>query len=36
MIKNSFNYLIDNVFEFFFKKYNKILFFKNFFFHNIK
>ena len=32
LIKNHMNYLKDNIFEFFFKKYNSLLFFfKNFF-----
>ena len=36
LIKNHMNYLKDNIFEFFFKKYNRILFLKkNNFFHNI-
>ena len=37
LIKNYLNYLKDNVFECFFKKYNRLLFFKEiiFFFHNI-
>ena len=34
VIKNHMNYLKDNVFEFFFKKYNR-LFLKNINFHNI-
>ena len=34
--KNHLNYLKDNIFEFFFKKYNRLLFFKKIiFFHNI-
>ena len=33
LIKNHLNYLKDNIFEFFFKKYNRLLFFKkNYFF----
>ena len=37
LIKNHLNYLKDNTFKCFFKKYNKLLFFKkkNNFFHNI-
>ena len=36
LIKNHLNYLKDNIFEFFFKKYNRLLFFlKINFFHNI-
>ena len=36
LIKNQLNYLKDNIFECFFKKYNRLLFFKKFiFFHNI-
>ena len=36
LIKNHMNYLEDNIFEFFFKKYNRLLFFlKINFFHNI-
>ena len=36
LIKNHLNYLKDNIFEFFFKKYNRLLFFeKKFFLHNI-
>ena len=27
LIKNHMNYLKDNIFEFFFKKYNRVLFF---------
>ena len=27
LIKNHLNYLKDNIFEFFFKKYNRLLFF---------
>ena len=35
-IKNHLNYLKDNIFERFFKKYNRLLFFlKNYFFQNI-
>ena len=33
--KNHVNYLKDNIFESFFKKYNKILFFKKTFFFKI-
>ena len=34
LIKNHLNYLRDNIFEFFFKKYNRLLFIsKNDFFH---
>ena len=32
LAKNHLNYPKDNIFEFFFKKYNKILFFKKFIF----
>ena len=36
LIKNHLNYLKDNIFEFFFKKYNRLLFFeKKIFLHNI-
>ena len=36
MIKNHLNYLNDNVFECFFKKYNGLLLFlTNYFFHNV-
>ena len=37
LIKNHMYYLKDNIFEFVFKKYNRLLFFKKklFFFHNI-
>ena len=28
MVKNHMKYLKDNIFEFFFKKYNRLLFFK--------
>ena len=42
LIKNHMNFLKDNIFEFFFKKYNRLLFFlkneffkKIFFFQNI-
>ena len=36
LLKNHPNYLKDNTFECFFKKYNRILFlYKNNFFHNI-
>ena len=36
LLKNHLNYLKDNIFECFFKKYNRLLFFlKQFFFHNI-
>ena len=36
LIKNYMNYLKDYIFEFFFKKYNRLLFFKKInFFHNI-
>ena len=36
LIKNHLNYLKDNIFEFFFKKYNRLLFFeKKNFLHNI-
>ena len=36
LIKNHLNYLKDNIFEFFFKKYNRLLFFlKINFFHKI-
>ena len=34
MIKNCLNYLKDNIFECFFKKYNRLLIIN--FFHNIK
>ena len=38
LLKNHLNYLKDNIFECFFNKYNRILFFfeKINFFHNIK
>ena len=37
LIKNHLNYLKDNIFKCFFKKYNKLIFFqKNNFFHNIQ
>ena len=32
LIKNHLNYLKDNIFECFFKNYNSLLFFLNFFF----
>ena len=37
MLKNHLNYLKDNIFEWFFKKYNRLLFFKKsiYFFHRI-
>ena len=36
LVKNHMNYLKDNIFQFFYKKYNRVLFFfKNNFFHNI-
>ena len=36
LIKNDINYLKDHIFEFFFKKYDRILFFKRIIFsHNI-
>ena len=36
LLKNHLNYLKDNIFECFFKKYKRLLFFlKQFFFHNI-
>ena len=36
LIKNCLYYLKDNIFEFFFKKYDRLLFFKKIiFFHNI-
>ena len=36
LIKNHMNYLKDNIFKFFFKKYNRLLFFKKInIFHNI-
>ena len=36
LIKNHLNYLKDNIFECFFKKYNRLLFFlKNYFLQNI-
>ena len=36
LIKNHLNYRKDNIFEFFFKKYNRLLFFeKKTFLHNI-
>ena len=36
LIKNHLNYLKGNIFEFFFKKYNRLLFFeKKIFLHNI-
>ena len=36
MIKNHLNYLNNNVFECFFKKYNRLLLFlTNYFFHNV-
>ena len=36
LLKNSLSYLKDNIFKCFFKKYNKLLFFKNKnIFHNI-
>ena len=37
LIKNHLNYLKDNIFELFFEKYNRLLFFlkKIYFFHNI-
>ena len=35
LLKNHLNYLKDNIFECFFKKYNRLLFFKNIFFQNI-
>ena len=34
LLKNRINYFKDNIFECFFKEYNK-LFLKNYFFHNI-
>ena len=37
LLKNYLNYLKDNIFECFFKKYNRLLFFKkNNFFHNMQ
>ena len=38
LIKNHMNYLKDNLFEFFLKKYDRLLLFflKNIFFHNIQ
>ena len=36
LIKNHMNYLKDNIFEFFLRKYNRLYFLKKlFFFHNI-
>ena len=36
LIKNHINYLKDNIFEFFLRKYNRLYFLKKFFFfHNI-
>ena len=36
LIKNHMNYLKDNIFKFFLKKYNRLLFFKKInIFHNI-
>ena len=36
LIKNHMNYFKDNIFKCFFKKYNRLLFFKKInFFHNI-
>ena len=35
LLKNHLNYLKDNIVKCFFKKYNKLLFFKNNSFHNI-
>ena len=35
LIKNHLNYLKDNIFEFFFKKYNRLLFFEKKFFYII-
>ena len=35
LLKNHLNYLKDNIVKCFFKKYNKLLFFKNNSFHNM-
>ena len=36
LIKSHMNYFKDNIFKYFFKKYNRLLFFKNInFFHNM-
>ena len=35
LLKSHLNYLKDNIVKCFFKKYNKLLFFKNNSFHNI-